>query len=258
MTLLLLDEHHHLAAVEIGTSHRGEIARLAAVARPDAGVLTLVAPEHTEGIGSLDDVAEEEGDLFAALPPEAAARSGTATTRASRPRSCGRPRRRRILYGFGEACSLRALSREPRGLAGSLVRVAWDGGDPADVRGPAPRRGGGSRRARGPRRRPRAPRRDGLSRGPPRGAPAGRGGPRRPLRRGDPRRRHGPPRRHLQLEHRVGEVLAEDGARAGGLPRPPARPRPRRDARDGAARRAGARRGGAGRRRGRPRRPSSP
>src|SRR5512135_524214 len=66
MTLLLLDEHHHLAAVESGTSHRGEIARLAAVARPDAALVTLVAPEHTEGLGTLDDVADEEGDLFAA------------------------------------------------------------------------------------------------------------------------------------------------------------------------------------------------
>jgi UDP-N-acetylmuramoyl-tripeptide--D-alanyl-D-alanine ligase len=137
MTLLLLDEHHHLAAVEIGTSHRGEIAQLAAIARPDAGVLTLIAPEHTEGIGTLDDVAAEEGDLFAALPLEGCAigNGDDARVVAQIERS---PATRRILYGFGESCVLRALSREPRGLSGSLLRVAWGGGDPREYEVPLP------------------------------------------------------------------------------------------------------------------------
>lgn len=137
MTLLLLDEHHHIAVVEIGTSHRGEIARLAAIARPDVAVVTLVAPEHTEGIGTLDDVAEEEGDLFAGLSPD-----GCAIGNGDDPRVAAQiersPAARRILYGFGEGCSLRALSREPRGLDGSLVRVAWEGGDPVDYDVPLP------------------------------------------------------------------------------------------------------------------------
>ncbi|MCL4806972.1 MAG: UDP-N-acetylmuramoyl-tripeptide--D-alanyl-D-alanine ligase [Thermoanaerobaculia bacterium] len=137
MTLFLLDEHHHLAVVEIGTSHRGEIARLAEVARPDVAVVTLVAPEHTEGIGTLDDVAEEEGDLFVALAP-----GGWAIGNGDDPRVAAQiersPATRRILYGFGEACSLRALSRTPRGLEGSLVRVAWEGGDPVDYDVPLP------------------------------------------------------------------------------------------------------------------------
>ncbi|HYN43230.1 MAG TPA: UDP-N-acetylmuramoyl-tripeptide--D-alanyl-D-alanine ligase [Thermoanaerobaculia bacterium] len=137
MTLLLLDEHHHLAAVEIGTSHRGEISTLAAIARPDVGVLTLIAPEHTEGIGTLDDVAAEEGDLFAALPPD-----GYAIGNGDDPRVATQiersPALRRILYGFGESCPLRALSREPQGLSGSLVRVAFDGGDPRAYEVPLP------------------------------------------------------------------------------------------------------------------------
>jgi UDP-N-acetylmuramoyl-tripeptide--D-alanyl-D-alanine ligase len=137
MTLLLLDEHHHLAAVEVGTSHRGEISNLAAIARPDVGVLTLIAPEHTEGIGTLDDVADEEGDLFAALPPE-----GFAIGNGDDPRVANQiersPSSRRVLYGFGENCSLRALSREPKGLSGSLVRVAWGGGDPQEYEVPLP------------------------------------------------------------------------------------------------------------------------
>ncbi len=131
MTLFLLDEQHHFAVVEIGTSHRGEISQLAAIARPDVGVLTLIAPEHTEGIGTLEDVADEEGDLFAALPPD-----GCAIGNGDDPRvvaQAGRsPAGRRILYGFGEGCSLRALSRAPRGLGGSLVRVAFESGEPME------------------------------------------------------------------------------------------------------------------------------
>ena len=127
MTLLLLDEHHHLAAVEIGTSHRGEISQLAAIARPDVGVLTLIAPEHTEGIGTLEDVADEEGDLFAALPSE-----GCAIGNGDDPRVVAQiersPSTRRILYGFGESCSLRAFSRDPRDPSGSLVCVSFDVG----------------------------------------------------------------------------------------------------------------------------------
>ncbi len=137
MTLLMLDEHHHLAVVEIGTSHRGEIARLAALARPDVAVVTLIAPEHTEGIGTLDDVADEEGDLFAAVAP-----GGIAIGNGDDPRVVAQiertPAARRILYGYGEGCSLRALSREPRGLEGSHVRVAWEGGDPAGYDVPLP------------------------------------------------------------------------------------------------------------------------
>jgi UDP-N-acetylmuramoyl-tripeptide--D-alanyl-D-alanine ligase len=137
MTLLLLDEHHHLAAVEIGTSHRGEISKLAAIARPDVGVLTLIAPEHTEGIGTLEDVADEEGDLFAALPPQGCAIGNGDDQRvvAQIERS---PSTRRILYGLGESCSIRALSREPRDLSGSLVRVAFDGGEPQEYEVPLP------------------------------------------------------------------------------------------------------------------------
>lgn len=123
MTLLLLDEHHHLGVVEIGTSHRGEIARLAAVARPDVAVLTLIAPEHTEGIGTLEDVAAEEGDLLAALGEDGVA-IGNGDDPLVAAQVARSPASRKVLYGFGEGCSLRALGREPRGLDGSLLHVA--------------------------------------------------------------------------------------------------------------------------------------
>ena len=51
----------------------GEIRRLCDVARPDVGVVTAVAPSHTERVGGIDGVARAKAELVEALPP-----SGTA------------------------------------------------------------------------------------------------------------------------------------------------------------------------------------
>ena len=51
----------------------GEIARLCAVGRPEIGVVTKVAPAHTERLGGIDGVARAKAELVAALPS-----SGTA------------------------------------------------------------------------------------------------------------------------------------------------------------------------------------
>ncbi len=72
-TLFRIDGATRAAVVEIGTSARGEIARLADVARPTIAIVTIVAEEHLEGLGSIEGVAEEEGDLLAALPAEGVA-----------------------------------------------------------------------------------------------------------------------------------------------------------------------------------------
>ncbi|MDO9516337.1 MAG: UDP-N-acetylmuramoyl-tripeptide--D-alanyl-D-alanine ligase [Syntrophales bacterium] len=64
LSLLELNVEHEMAVVEMGTNKRGEIARLAAIADPDIGVITNIGPAHLEGFGSLDVVMEEKGDLF--------------------------------------------------------------------------------------------------------------------------------------------------------------------------------------------------
>ncbi|MEM7307519.1 MAG: UDP-N-acetylmuramoyl-tripeptide--D-alanyl-D-alanine ligase [Planctomycetota bacterium] len=69
-TLLLGDEDTKLFVVEIGTNQRGEIATLCRIARPTAGVITNIGASHLEGLGSLEGVAQEKGDLAAAIPRE--------------------------------------------------------------------------------------------------------------------------------------------------------------------------------------------
>ncbi|MFP5306860.1 MAG: UDP-N-acetylmuramoyl-tripeptide--D-alanyl-D-alanine ligase [Gammaproteobacteria bacterium] len=67
LTLLSLRDEHRTAVVEMGANHLGEIAALAAVARPDVGVVTQAGDAHLEGFGSRDGVAHGKGELFASL-----------------------------------------------------------------------------------------------------------------------------------------------------------------------------------------------
>jgi len=68
LTLLGLDPSHTSAVIEMGMSHPGEIARLAAIALPQIGVVTLAAPAHLEGLGTVDAVADAKAELYQGLP----------------------------------------------------------------------------------------------------------------------------------------------------------------------------------------------
>ena len=60
LTLFRLEPEHALCICELGTSEVGELADLAAIAEPDIGVITNIAPEHLEFLGDLEGVAREE------------------------------------------------------------------------------------------------------------------------------------------------------------------------------------------------------
>src|SRR5262249_3944947 len=119
-------DRHDLAVVEVGTSARGEIAALAAICEPDVGVLTLVAAAHTEGIGTIDDVACEKGDLFAALDAH-----GVAVGNADDDRVVAQLQRGRCgqksTYGLAATADYRLLARAPVGLNGARLSVARRG-----------------------------------------------------------------------------------------------------------------------------------
>jgi len=66
-TLLRLGRATRAAAVEIGTSAPGEIAALAALARPHVAVITNVQAAHLAGLGSVEGVRREKSALLAAL-----------------------------------------------------------------------------------------------------------------------------------------------------------------------------------------------
>lgn len=53
---------------EIGMNHRGEIAPLAGLARPDIAIITGIGSAHIENLGSREEIAREKGDLLERVP----------------------------------------------------------------------------------------------------------------------------------------------------------------------------------------------
>ena len=57
----------------MGANHIGEIENLASIAEPQVGIITLCAPAHLEGFGSIEGVAQAKGEIFSSLPAEGTA-----------------------------------------------------------------------------------------------------------------------------------------------------------------------------------------
>jgi UDP-N-acetylmuramoyl-tripeptide--D-alanyl-D-alanine ligase len=68
LTLLAGNAQDSFAVVEMGMNHAGEIAPLAAMARPEVGIITNIGVAHIEYLGSREAIAREKGSLVAALP----------------------------------------------------------------------------------------------------------------------------------------------------------------------------------------------
>jgi len=73
LTLLRLRHEHAIAVLELGMNHPGEIALLAAMARPTVALVNNAQREHLEFMGSLEAVAQENGAVLSALPPDGVA-----------------------------------------------------------------------------------------------------------------------------------------------------------------------------------------
>ncbi len=73
MTLFELDATVSTAVIEMGTSEPGEIARLAEIAAPDVGIVTRASLAHSEGLGSVEAVADEKVALLHALAQDGVA-----------------------------------------------------------------------------------------------------------------------------------------------------------------------------------------
>ncbi len=72
-TLLGLRPEHRHAVIEMGASAQGDIARLAALAAADIGVITNAGEAHLARFGSLADIIAGKGELLDALTPAGAA-----------------------------------------------------------------------------------------------------------------------------------------------------------------------------------------
>ncbi len=67
LSILSWDDDQDYAVVELGASHRGEIAALAGLCAPHVGVITCVAEAHLDKFGSQQAIAESKAELLDAL-----------------------------------------------------------------------------------------------------------------------------------------------------------------------------------------------
>ncbi len=73
LMLLRLRDAHEAAVIELGMNHPGEIAVLAGIARPTVALVNNAQREHLEFMHTVQAVAEENGSVISALPPDGVA-----------------------------------------------------------------------------------------------------------------------------------------------------------------------------------------
>ncbi|RMD87880.1 MAG: UDP-N-acetylmuramoyl-tripeptide--D-alanyl-D-alanine ligase [Candidatus Dadabacteria bacterium] len=66
-TLCSLAEDDMWGVLEVGMNHKGEIARLADLIKPDVGIITGIAPVHMEFFSSLKEVADAKCELLGGI-----------------------------------------------------------------------------------------------------------------------------------------------------------------------------------------------
>jgi UDP-N-acetylmuramoyl-tripeptide--D-alanyl-D-alanine ligase len=125
LTLFKLDEAHEAAVLEMGMSRRGELARLAEIARPDVGVVTRVSPAHLEFFASVDEIALAKRELIEGLN----GRGSTAVLNADDARVAAFAAHapgRVVTYGIEQPALFTAANIEDRGGLGT----SFDYGSP--------------------------------------------------------------------------------------------------------------------------------
>jgi UDP-N-acetylmuramoyl-tripeptide--D-alanyl-D-alanine ligase len=125
LMLLKIEPEHEAAVIEMGMSHRGEIAALAKIAQPEIGVVTNVAPVHLEFFKSVAEIARAKYELIESLPVH-----GTAILNADDEyvSQFGRDFHGKVvLYGFRSTANVRAENVEQHGAQGSVFDVVAGG-----------------------------------------------------------------------------------------------------------------------------------
>jgi UDP-N-acetylmuramoyl-tripeptide--D-alanyl-D-alanine ligase len=121
LTLLRLEDADDVVVAELGMSRRGELARLAALAEPQIGVVTCVAPVHLEYFSSVDEIALAKRELVDGLAgPAPVAVLNADDSRVAR--FAEGFRGRTITFGINADADFRAENIEDRGMQGSN----WD------------------------------------------------------------------------------------------------------------------------------------
>ncbi len=125
LSILSLRPEHRYAVLEMGMYAPGEIAALAEIACPHAGVVTNVGPTHLERLGSIEAIAAAKAELIQSLPPD-----GLAVLNGDDERVLAmaeQTRARAVTFGQGPHCRVRADRVSTLGADGIEFTVKYDG-----------------------------------------------------------------------------------------------------------------------------------
>lgn len=117
LTVLQLDGAHQKVVLEMGAGYElGELTFLCGIARPDIGVVTVVAPVHLERMGTVENIALNKSELVRSLPSQ-----GTAVLNGDDPLVAAMREvtaAHVVMYGLDPACDIYATDIEGKGLNG--------------------------------------------------------------------------------------------------------------------------------------------
>jgi UDP-N-acetylmuramoyl-tripeptide--D-alanyl-D-alanine ligase len=124
LTLLRIRPDHRAAVIEMAMNAAGEIAALAAIAEPNAAVITNAGSAHLggRGLGTLAAIAAEKASLGFALPPGAPLFACAESPRLIA--ALAGVRARLVTYGFARSAALHPERLEDRGEAGTRLHVS--------------------------------------------------------------------------------------------------------------------------------------
>ena len=128
LTVLRLSPADEVAVLEMGMYQPGDIAILAAVARPAIGIVTAVRGTHLERAGSIDAIERGKRELVEALPRGGTAILNADDVRVSRMADHTPAGVDVVRYGFDAAADVRAEEIESLGERGMRFRLVTDMG----------------------------------------------------------------------------------------------------------------------------------
>ncbi len=132
ITLLGAPDDSEALILEMGMRGPGEIRQLCEIARPSIGVVTVVAPAHTERVGGIEGVARAKAELIEALPAD-----GVAILNAGDPRvlaMADRTSARRLTFGGPESgadVAVTGLRLDDDARPSFTARTPWGSADVA-------------------------------------------------------------------------------------------------------------------------------
>jgi UDP-N-acetylmuramoyl-tripeptide--D-alanyl-D-alanine ligase len=121
MTIFTLTGEHRAAVLECGTNTRGEIPKLARIVAPDVAMVLNVDLEHSEGLGTLDEIADEEAALFSSAKQYAVASADEPMVLSRIPKHL-----RRITFGKSADAHVRLVNRSAGARSRIRVEIARD------------------------------------------------------------------------------------------------------------------------------------